>query len=132
MTKLTRFCCLVGVLLSLCCQTFGGFDHRVIPACDESEEVCKFEFDIRYKFSMVYYFNGYSTPIVIRNGTMMKRSVYNSEKFTPITPQGESIWLVCQYISPSVLMPGVPLSLCLSICRMYVCFCLPLSCMSGT
>lgn len=87
MTKLTRFCSLVGVLLSLCRQTFGGFDHRVIPACDESEKVCKFEFDIRYKFSMVYYFNGYSTPIVIRNGTMMKRSVYNSEDFTPITSQ---------------------------------------------
>lgn len=85
MTKLTRFCSVVVVLLGLCSPTFGGFNHRVIPACDESEDVCKFEFDIRYKFSMVYYFNGYSTPIVIRNGTMMKRSVYNSEEFTPVT-----------------------------------------------
>lgn len=85
MTKLTRFCSVVVVLLGLCIPTFGGFNHRVIPACDESEDVCKFEFDIRYKFSMVYYFNGYSTPIVIRNGTMMKRSVYNSEEFTPVT-----------------------------------------------
>lgn len=93
MTKLTRFCSVVVVLLGLCSPTFGGFNHRVIPACDESEDVCKFEFDIRYKFSMVYYFNGYSTPIVIRNGTMMKRSVYNSEEFTPVTPRGESIWL---------------------------------------
>lgn len=87
MTKLTRFCSVVVVLLGLCIPTFGGFNHRVIPACDESEDVCKFEFDIRYKFSMVYYFNGYSTPIVIRNGTMMKRSVYNSEEFTPVTPR---------------------------------------------
>lgn len=87
MTKLTRFCSVVVVLLGLCSPTFGGFNHRVIPACDESEDVCKFEFDIRYKFSMVYYFNGYSTPIVIRNGTMMKRSVYNSEEFTPVTPR---------------------------------------------
>lgn len=87
MTKLARFCSVVVVLLGLCSPTFGGFNHRVIPACDESEDVCKFEFDIRYKFSMVYYFNGYSTPIVIRNGTMMKRSVYNSEEFTPVTPR---------------------------------------------
>lgn len=87
MTKLTRFCSVVVVLLGLCSPTFGGFNHQVIPACDESEDVCKFEFDIRYKFSMVYYFNGYSTPIVIRNGTMMKRSVYNSEEFTPVTPR---------------------------------------------
>lgn len=87
MKKLTRFCGQVAVLLGLCCQAFGGFDHRVMPVCDESDEVCKFEFDIKYKFSMVYYFNGYSTPIVIRNGTMMKRSVYNSEEFTPLTNQ---------------------------------------------
>lgn len=101
MTKLTRFCSVVVVLLGLCSPTFGGFNHRVIPACDESEDVCKFEFDIRYKFSMVYYFNGYSTPIVIRNGTMMKRSVYNSEEFTPVTQRGESIWLLSFSLSLS-------------------------------
>lgn len=53
----------------------------MILVCDESEDVCKFEFDIRYKFFMVYYFNGYLMFIVICNGMMMKRFVYNSEEF---------------------------------------------------
>ena len=80
---------LLGVFIGTFNAVFCGFQHRVIPACDESDKVCRFDFDIDYKFSMVYYFNGFSTPIVVRNGTLMKRSVYNSEKFAPLTPQGE-------------------------------------------
>ncbi|XP_061180233.1 uncharacterized protein LOC133188761 [Saccostrea echinata] len=72
-------CCFVTVLC--------GFKHRVIPACSKTEDVCKFEFDVQYKFSMVHYFNGYASPIVLRNGTLLRRLVYNSEKFVPLTPQ---------------------------------------------
>ena len=88
---------LLGVFIGTFNAVFGGFQHRVIPACDESDKVCRFDFDIDYKFSMVYYFNGFSTPIVVRNGTLMKRSVYNSEKFAPLTPQGE---FFCLFSSP--------------------------------
>ncbi|XP_062578137.1 uncharacterized protein LOC134240038 [Saccostrea cucullata] len=72
-------CCFLTVLC--------GFNHRVLPACSKTKDVCKFEFDVRYKFSMVHYFNGYAAPIVLRNGTLLKRGVYDSKKFDPLTPK---------------------------------------------
>lgn len=84
-------CYFLIVLLEFLASVHGEFNHKVVPACSKNAEVCKFEFDIRYKFTMVHYSNGISTPVVIRNGTMVKRSVFNSREFAPLTPEGNDV-----------------------------------------
>lgn len=50
-------------------------------------------FDVRYKFSMVFNDEkGYAKPIVIRNGTLLKRSAYNKEEIEHLNPKGESFF----------------------------------------
>lgn len=71
-----------------------AFNHKVVPSCSEHETVCSFMFDVRYKFSMVYNDEtGYAKPIVIRNGTLLKRSAYNKEEIEHLNPKGESFFL---------------------------------------
>lgn len=84
-------CYFLIVLSELLASVHGEFNHKVVPACSKNAKVCKFEFDIRYKFTMVHYSNGISTPVVIRNGTMVKRSVFNSREFDPLTAEGNDV-----------------------------------------
>lgn len=82
------------VLLIFLPEVSCAFNHKVVPSCSEHESVCSFMFDVRYKFSMVYNDEkGYAKPIVIRNGTMLKRSSYNKEEFELLTPKGEPFFL---------------------------------------
>nr|XP_034309131.1 L-ascorbate oxidase [Crassostrea gigas] len=80
-----RFCLVLLIFLpGVSC----AFNHKVVPSCSEHETVCSFKFDVRYKFSMVYNDEkGYAKPIVIRNGTLLKRSSYNKEEFELLTPK---------------------------------------------
>lgn len=87
-----RFCLVLLIFLpGVSC----AFNHKVVPSCSEHETVCSFKFDVRYKFSMVYNDEkGYAKPIVIRNGTLLKRSSYNKEEFKLLTPKGESFFSI--------------------------------------
>lgn len=77
------------LLLLFVTDTLCVFNHKVVPACKKHEKVCKFEFDVRYKFSMVYTDdNGHSTPVIIQNGTIMKKSLSKHEEMA-LTPTGK-------------------------------------------
>ncbi|XP_052682463.1 uncharacterized protein LOC128163044 [Crassostrea angulata] len=75
------------LLLIFVTETLCVFNHKVVSACKKHEKVCKFEFDVQYKFTMVYTDdNGLSTPVVIRNGTIMKRNWSKNEEMA-LTPK---------------------------------------------
>lgn len=81
------------LLLIFVTETLCVFNHKVVPACKKHEKVCKFEFDVQYKFTMVYTDdNGLSTPVVIRNGTIRKRNWSKNEEMA-LTPKGKPLSL---------------------------------------
>ncbi|XP_055998671.1 uncharacterized protein LOC130047473 [Ostrea edulis] len=64
-------------------RTVLGFDHSVKPHCPPDEEICEFDWVIDYIETMIYYDENCSgKPIVVRNGSLFKRTGCN--QFVPI------------------------------------------------
>ena len=54
------------------------FDHDVQPHCPPEEEVCEFDWVVDYIETMIYYDeSGAGDPVVVRNGSLFRRSSCN-------------------------------------------------------
>ena len=55
------------------------FDHDVQPHCPPEEEVCEFDWVVDYIETMIYYDeSGAGDPVVVRNGSLFRRSSCNT------------------------------------------------------
>ena len=80
------------LLMLLCISEVKCFDHDVVPACGPDAKTCEFNWTVDYLETMVVFEDGgRGYPVVLRNGTLMKRT--SCDTFEPLNEIGKTIYI---------------------------------------
>lgn len=76
----------------LCISKLNCFDHDVVPACGPDAKTCEFNWTVDYLETMVVFEDGgRGYPVVLRNGTLMKRT--SCDTFETLSEIGKTIFI---------------------------------------
>ena len=80
------------LLILLCISKLNCFDHDVVPACGPDAKTCEFNWTVDYLETMVVFEDGgRGYPVVLRNGTLMKRT--SCDTFETLSEIGKTIFI---------------------------------------